>query len=108
MPETEERPIYWRIFCGDVEYLIIAKTKKDAIKLFEVSERGYKNNHTAKDITKIKKEWLPPLCGVRWLGKHKGEHSDFIPEIEIAFDGYSFRLKGNIKKGALKEIIRKD
>jgi hypothetical protein len=55
------------------------------------------------DIVSFEKEWIPPLCGVKWLQKHKGQHSDFVPSIEIVIDGKSkLNIKGDFKKGTLK------
>lgn len=94
----------YRIFLNSGGNLVVwGKNKPQAIKWFLENTDKY----TKDDIVKIQKEWIPPLCGVKWLQKHKNQHSDFVPSIEIVIDGKSkLNIKGDFKKGTLKQILK--
>jgi hypothetical protein len=94
----------YRVFLkNDKNFTVWGKNKTKAIKWFLVNTDKYNKD----DILKVQREWTPPLCGVKWLQKHKDEHADFIPSIEITIDNKTkLNIKGNIPRGKLKEILR--
>lgn len=85
-------------------YTMYGKNKRDIVQRF-LKENDKGLNET--NIVKIEKEWIPPLCGVKWLRKNKNKHQDFIPTIDITIDGKTkLHIHGDIKKGTLKKVLK--
>ncbi len=103
----------WQIFCGEHFWTMIAPTEKAAIRWWASMRPEVKigtGPHTFKqeDITKVIKCWTPPLCGVRWLREHRHDHEDFVPSIEVSDGKSSFKYRGEIKRGELTKILKRE
>jgi hypothetical protein len=94
----------YRIFLANGRSVIVwGKNKPKAIEWFLNNTDKYTN----KDILKVQREWIPPLCGTKWLRENKNKHADFVPEIDITIDGKTkLHIRGNIKKGSLKKVLK--